>query len=131
MPIEDGTFIFSDYTVVAGTVYKSKRRIGLNQPITFTRPGGEIKTDGIHARSDLSEYPMLEIGQEYLFFVSHVPTTSAYMTNESTGVFALKKGQATALSNLPTESLNLATTGLPAGKLLDVMNNISCSGNGR
>lgn len=82
---EDGTFIFTDYELVAEDVLKNNAiaPINSNTNITVTRAGGAIKLKGHIARAmDAREVPLI-VGEHYLLYLKFVPDTGAYKSLDS------------------------------------------------
>ena len=88
-PIADGTFLFTDYTVVMQDVLRPGHVTALQsgQRTIVTRLGGRVEIDGRTRRAIAVDLPLLQEGRQYLFFVKYLPATRDFEANQSTSAF--------------------------------------------
>jgi len=98
-PIADGTFLFTDYTVVIQDVlrYGSAPSLRPGLGTVVTRLGGRVEIDGATRRAITGNLPLLQVGRQYLFFVKHLPVTRDFEANLPTSVFATDGSKVRAL----------------------------------
>lgn len=130
MPIEDGTFLFSDYQFKVDRVVRSARPLSQGDVVVVTRPGGEVTGPGPAASSYRADFPRLPVGQPLLLMVVEIPGDSGFETRDALGAFTLLRGQAKTLIELPTAETDLSKAGIPITQLFDLLNNVDCSGGG-
>lgn len=77
---EDGSFVFTDYELVAEEILKNNPAAPL-QPgdnLTSTRTGGAVELNGRVIRALDQHNNPLEIGGKYLLYLQYLPATGAY-----------------------------------------------------
>ena len=104
--IDEGTFVFTDYQVVAREIVKdnSSSPVLLDHEITVTRSGGAVKLNGHAVRTVDYSQQTLDVGGEYLFFLRFDPLTNDYRSfNNSLGedAFRLRGKKIAQVSSVP------------------------------
>jgi hypothetical protein len=104
--IEEGTFVFTDYELVAEEVLKNNVAVPIrqNNDITITRPGGAVKLNGHTIRAIDYRSEPLEVGERYLLYLKFIPATGAYRhfrNSMSDDTLHLRGGNVTQVSRKP------------------------------
>jgi hypothetical protein len=146
-PTEDGFQLFTDYEVIATRVVKSpKGGFPSDSRVVVTRPGGErvVKSPkggfpNVVPRSSgervleerriamtFSSYPTLEVGEDYVFFVEHLPKLGTFNTNQVEGVWHVNGGSMRPLVGRPFTDRSVNEVGLPVAEMLSLISDKSC-----
>ena len=90
-PISDGTFLFTDYSVVLEDVLRAGTASHLQPGIgtIVTRLGGKVVVEGKPRRALVSDLPMLTTGAKYLFFAKYLPQTRDFEVNKPVGAYVV------------------------------------------
>jgi hypothetical protein len=128
LPTEDGTLLFTDYSVVVSEVLRARaqRPIGLSETVVVTRQGGTLTVDGVVVSYTSTSYQPLQVNRDYLFFVSHLRGTDTFDAKESRGVFALVGDTARALATIWAKDAELHTAGLSLEVLRSWIHGAQC-----
>lgn len=139
MPIDDGTFLFSDYEVVIDRTFRMPDIDKSPRPGIVTRPGGMwlFRDDGAKVSAMASGFPFLGAGRPYLFFTKYLPVTRTFKTEEPRGVFDLgtwnlrgdlagQTANAKSLVSISTTSGDLSETGINRDDLFQKLSDVSC-----
>jgi hypothetical protein len=103
---EEGSFLFTDYSLSVQEVLKNATRAPISPggEVTVTRTGGAVKLNGHTIRTvDLAQRS-LEVGGRYLLFLRLIPATGAYRSLGSTyydDSFEVRGINITQVSELP------------------------------
>jgi|SRR5581483_1236842 len=78
--IEEGTFVFTDYTINVDQIIKDNPKASLtaNSPIIVSRIGGAVLYHNHLIETIHSEELPLRVGRKYVLFLSYVHKTGAY-----------------------------------------------------
>jgi hypothetical protein len=92
LPIEDGTFLFTDYQVQVLRVFRALDAGGAEFPrngqvITLTRPGGRLSIDGKEVAATHDLFPLLKRTQTYFFFAKHIKASGAFHSTDWNSTF--------------------------------------------
>jgi hypothetical protein len=99
-PTANGSFLFTDYSVRVGRVFRY-RSSGLAPPeVIVTRAGGAVVVDGVQVEARTEEFPMLTVGGTYILAGMLVPQTGAIHTTSPTGTFEARDNK---LYSLPPQ----------------------------
>jgi hypothetical protein len=98
-PISDGTFLFTDYTVIVQDVLRQGTAPYLRpgRGTVVTRLGGRVDVDGATRRAIIGDLPLLEEGRQYLFFAKYLPATLDFEANQPTSAFKTDGARVRAL----------------------------------
>jgi hypothetical protein len=88
-PIEDGTYLFTDYTVRIEEAFHAPatRRLQPGDLTTITRPGGTMTIDGVAITAASNQFPALTAGARYLLFVQYLPETKDFVSSQPEGAY--------------------------------------------
>jgi hypothetical protein len=100
---EDGTFVFTDYILIAEEVLKDYSAAGINpfSNLTVTRPGGKILLNGRVVNAIDKSFGRLVVGSRYVLFLKHVSSTGAYRSVNDKGSFGLDNNCVVTLTEAP------------------------------
>lgn len=85
-------FVFSDYDVVITQVlFDLKNTVASGNSIVVSRPGGVIDLGGHEFRAIDAGFPLFRLGQQYLFFLHQISSSSSYSVKAS-AAFLLSNG---------------------------------------
>lgn len=119
--------IFTDHSVVAREVFRAPAEHGLGLvPVTVTRIGGTIDVEGtpVFARPD--NYPALEVGKPYLFFLEFLPRYKTFQAKDPEGVWALRANRYHPLVTVPVLAGSDITSGLDRATVSGWLRGLSC-----
>jgi hypothetical protein len=111
-PIEDGTFLFTDYQMVPSEIFRNPRKPALltGRSVSVYRPGGSLTLGGTPLFATRWDLPGLTVGKDYLLFLTYTSDLDALLSTESEDVFEVANGVATTLRPV---ALAGATTSRP------------------
>lgn len=91
LPTEDGTFIFTEYTVVVTETIDTgpNRELREGARVTILQPGGSIQIGEHTTTAFVSDVPELGIGAAYVFFATRIAATGAYRSAHHEGTVSL------------------------------------------
>lgn len=95
MPTEDGTFLFTDYTIEIDESFRTPSNKPLLQEdvVTVTRPGGAMMIGNKEVSATISDRPFLEVGGKYLIFGSLLPGSGAFLVERPDAVYQMIRDQ--------------------------------------
>jgi hypothetical protein len=128
-PIDDGTFIFTDYTVrIEDVIYRKRTSNNSGENVVVTRPGGEIAIGaGAPVSATTAEFPLLVVGQRYVFFVKRVVSTGAFQSFDPMGTIAVHEGAISPLVPFPVKPPNSGRDALAVGQFSQLVQRSACA----
>jgi hypothetical protein len=92
---EDKNFIFTDYEVTLGEIWKDNAASPTDRStlMTVSRPGGAVNFNGKVITAEDASFPPLTTGGWYLLFLTYIPETNSYRPLNSAGSFELRGGR--------------------------------------
>ncbi|HUF48988.1 MAG TPA: hypothetical protein VMM93_14315 [Vicinamibacterales bacterium] len=104
LPIADGTFLFTEYTVMVTEDIVPGPGLVEGPPqgarVTVLRPGGSIQVGEHTVTAYISDVPTLVTGASYLFFEKRVGATGAYRSAHHLGTFSVSNETVKSLESL-------------------------------
>ena len=99
-PIQDRTFLFTEYSVnVEKVISPGKTNVTPGQTIVVSRGGGEMIVDGVLVKAIEPAFDQLRLNQPYIFMLRAVPNTDAFRALGS-GTFSVENGTVIPASHL-------------------------------
>jgi hypothetical protein len=126
-PIEDGTFLFTEYHVLIDEAIRLDPRTQnrFSRNALLVRPGGHMVVDGFPVSTERASFPQLQNWRQYLIFASYLPEVDAFHTANGKSVFLLSEGKGRALKDMQAAERNLQD-GMDAKELLTAVRGIQC-----
>ncbi|HEX5216325.1 MAG TPA: hypothetical protein VFV98_12745 [Vicinamibacterales bacterium] len=122
-PIEDGTFLFTDYDVAVLAVYRAPSALSSVAKITVTQPGGAMIIEGVTVRASINVYPPLSVGAEYVILGPLVDGSGAVVNEQ----FLTRQGENFVFTNFrPATDVNVERTGLGADVVEKILSTLRC-----
>jgi len=100
LPIQDRTFLFTEYSVnVDKVISTGKTNVTPGQTIMVSRGGGEMFVDGVLVKAIEPAFDPLRLNQPYIFMLRAIPNADAFRALGS-GTFAVENGAVIPASRL-------------------------------
>jgi hypothetical protein len=104
LPIEDRTFLFTEYAVrIEKVVSPDQNSILPGDAIIVSRGGGETVVDGVLVKATESVFRKLLLNQRYILMLRPVPLTTSYRAY-AFGTFAIRDGLVFSTSTLENDT---------------------------
>ncbi len=123
---DDGTFVFTDYTVEIGLIIKDDRSRPFNPraSILVSRPGGKVRLAGHLVVAIDESAKLLQVGSSYLFFLKQTPGSQDYYALDGTSAIA---ADTDTIDKLWDESPGNLLAGAGIGSIGKTVKSTSCS----
>jgi hypothetical protein len=127
-PTEDGRWLFTDYDVRLGRVYRMPDVAGFKtgDQVVVSRSGGEVEVDGERIVARSNAVPPLKKNGRYLLFVAYEPETKALYTRSGYAVFDVRGSRTYATWPLRTAESELSTDGVANAVMLSALSKLRC-----
>jgi hypothetical protein len=127
-PTEDGRWLFTDYDVELGRVYRMPDVAGFRtgHHVVVSRSGGEMEVEGERVSAYGNAQPRLKPKGRYLMFVKYDSETNAFYGEGAYAAFEVRGSHTYALWSLPTSAGDLAANGVANGAMLGMLTNLHC-----
>jgi hypothetical protein len=126
-PTEDGRLLFTDHSVVVTEVFRapSGHRPAL-VPVTVTRIGGELDVEGTPVYAKLDDFPALQTGGTYLFFLDFLPRYKTFQAKDPEGVWTVDAARFRPLVTVPVLADTDIASGLDRATVTRWLRELSC-----